>query len=63
MTINLIYILVLLFILGVPFWNILIKAGYSPWWALTMFVPILNIIMLWIFANSEWPILKQQQDS
>ena len=32
------------------------KAGYSGWNALWMFVPIGNIVMLFVFAIVEWPV-------
>ncbi len=35
--------------------KILKKAGYSKWWAATIIVPYLNIIMIWVFAFSKWP--------
>ena len=40
------------------FGRILNRAGYSRWWLLTMFVPLLNLIMVWIFAFAEWPISR-----
>ena len=39
--------------------KILMKAGYSGWWCLIGFVPIVNIIMLWVFAFADWPSLRQ----
>lgn len=33
------------------------KAGYSGWWALIGFVPVVNIVMLWVFAFADWPAL------
>ena len=47
-----------LLILGVflaPIFLIVKKAGFAPWWALLAFVPIVNLIALWIFALIEWP--------
>ena len=38
------------------FGRIVNRAGYSRWWLLTMFVPLLNLIMLWVFAFANWPI-------
>jgi uncharacterized membrane protein YhaH (DUF805 family) len=38
--------------------RILHHAGYSRWWALTQFVPVLNLIMIWIFAFADWPALR-----
>lgn len=31
------------------------KAGFSRWWGLAMIVPILSIIILWMFAFVKWP--------
>lgn len=39
----------------VPVWRIVTKAGYSGAWSLLSFVPVLNVIMLWVFAFSAWP--------
>ncbi len=39
----------------VPTWKILSKAGYSGAWSLLIVVPLLNLIMLWVFAFSAWP--------
>lgn len=33
------------------------RAGFSPWWALLLLVPVVNIIMLWVFASARWPAL------
>jgi uncharacterized membrane protein YhaH (DUF805 family) len=48
-------------IIGVYFWmmvRILNKAGYSGWWSLLMLVPLVNIVMIWVFAFADWPALK-----
>ncbi len=50
-----ILILVLYF---VPVVKILRKAGYSGWWCLIAFVPIVNIIMFYVFAFADWPALR-----
>jgi len=39
----------------VPVWRIITKAGFSGAWTLLTFVPVLNFIMLWVFAFSTWP--------
>lgn len=39
--------------------RILNKAGYSGWWALSMLVPLFGIIMFFVFAFSDWPVLQQ----
>lgn len=35
------------------------KAGYSKWWSLLMSIPILNLVMIWIFAFVDWPNMKK----
>jgi hypothetical protein len=39
----------------VPLWRIISKAGFSGAWSLISFVPVLNLIMLWVFAFSTGP--------
>ena len=51
--------LLLLFIPFALLWGwmlarILTRAGYSPWWALIGFTPLLPLAV-WIFAFSSWP--------
>jgi hypothetical protein len=53
-----IIVIIVLAIYVVPIVIIIQKAGYSGWWCLIMLVPIVNIIMLWVFAFSDWPILR-----
>lgn len=31
------------------------KAGFSGWWSLLMLVPLVNIVMIWVFAFADWP--------
>jgi uncharacterized membrane protein YhaH (DUF805 family) len=40
--------------------RILQKAGYSGWWCLIVFVPVMNVIMFYVFAFSTWPVLRGQ---
>ena len=40
------------------FGRIVNRAGYSRWWLVLMFVPVLNLIMLWVFAFADWPVAK-----
>src|SRR5664279_6457229 len=42
--------------------KIISRAGYSGWWVLIMFVPVVNIIMLLIFAFKEWPIQRELRE-
>ena len=51
----------LLFItlVGVPVANVLHRAGHSRWWTIVAFVPLLNLICLWVFAFTRWPNLDR----
>ena len=41
-----------------PIMKIVKKAGFSQVWGVVAILPIINIIMLWIFALKKWPIEK-----
>ncbi len=43
----------------VPFWFIFKKAGYPRWLGLLMGVPVVNLVLLYYFASSEWPRLRE----
>ena len=49
--------LVMAAVVILPFWFIFSKAGHSKWLSLLMAVPLLNLIMLYFLAFSEWPSL------
>ncbi len=38
----------------VPFWVIYKKAGFTPWLAFLMVVPLVNILILYVVAFSDW---------
>ena len=52
-------LLVVVVIKAVIFCKIFSKAGYSWALGLLMLVPIANIIMLFVLAFADWPILKE----
>jgi len=56
LTIGLVVGLVAFIVMMVPYWRIVSKAGYNGWLSLLMLVPLVNIVMLFVFAFSEWPI-------
>lgn len=37
-------------------WHGLRRAGYSGIWVLVLLIPVVNIIMMYVFAFSRWPI-------
>jgi hypothetical protein len=43
------------FALLIPFGQLLRRAGFNRWWLLLSFLPIINIVALWIFAYIRWP--------
>ncbi len=47
--------LVMIILVGVPVANILHRAGRSRWWTILVFIPLLNLIGLWVFAFTRWP--------
>jgi hypothetical protein len=57
------HILILLIISGiflVPYAKILSRAGWSSWFCLLWFLPLVNLIMLWVFAFGDWPALNRK---
>jgi hypothetical protein len=36
------------------------RAGYSPWWALLLLVPLVNLVALWLFAYARWPAVDRR---
>ncbi len=42
--------------------RILMRAGFSGWWALLALIPVVNLVMLWIFAFIDWPALPPPRD-
>lgn len=53
-----------IFVLGIVAWcRILNKAGYSAWWVLIALVPLVNVVMFFVFAFSDWPALANAKRS
>jgi len=60
---NLAVIAITLAIFFVPVVAILRRAGYSGWWVLLWFVPVVNVLALWIFAFARWPALGRGHET
>jgi len=45
--------LLMIIVVGVPVANILHPR--SRWWTILVFIPLLNLIGLWVFAFTRWP--------
>jgi uncharacterized membrane protein YhaH (DUF805 family) len=56
---QLLILFVMLAVILFPWWKIFSKAGYSGWLALLMFVPLVNIGMLFFLALADWPALRR----
>ena len=42
----------------IPVWTatvIMRKAGFSPWWGLLNAIPVVSLILVWVFAFIHWP--------
>jgi hypothetical protein len=44
-------------------WTIAAKAGYSGALSLLMLIPVVNLIIVLMFAFSEWPIQKELREA
>ena len=55
---NLVFVIVLLILVVVPYWKLWTRTGHSGWWALLMLVPLANLISLWVLAFKGWPALR-----
>ena len=44
-------------LLLIPYWFIFKKAGFSPFLALLMLIPLLNFIMLYYLAFARWNVI------
>ena len=31
------------------------KSGFSPWWVLPSIIPVVGLVLLWVWAYSRWP--------
>lgn len=46
-----------------PFWFICSKAGFPGWISLAVLIPVLNLLLLFFLAFSDWPALRQVPSS
>ncbi|HTC27588.1 hypothetical protein [Dyella sp.] len=44
----------------IPAWKTVAKAGYNGAWSLLIFIPLVNIIMFYVFAFNVWPIERSR---
>jgi hypothetical protein len=51
-----IFLLVILVISIIIYWRIATKAGYPGAYSLLLLIPVVNLIVIIMFAFTEWPI-------
>jgi hypothetical protein len=49
------FLLIILTLYILPFWQIFKKAGFSPWLAILIPVPLVNALVLYYIAFARWP--------
>jgi hypothetical protein len=59
---GLVMMLIFAVLIILPFWFIFSKAGFPRWLSLLMVVPIVNLIMLYVFAFSDWPSMQKKNN-
>jgi uncharacterized membrane protein YhaH (DUF805 family) len=47
----------LIFSSFIPLSKIVHKAGFSGWWGLLCFVPVVGVVAIWYLAFAKWPAL------
>jgi len=63
-TFGLLYWVIALAIVGFFLWiyaRIARKAGFSGWWSLLVLVPLVNVVVIWIFAFTSWPAAANRE--
>jgi len=43
----------------IPYWKIFTKAGFPGWYSFSQVIPILNVIVLYFLAFTEWPVHRK----
>jgi len=38
-----------------PAGRILKRMGFSPLWSIAIFIPVVNLIVFWVLAFTDWP--------
>ena len=52
--------IIILIVLGIIiYWRIATKAGYAGALSLLMLVPVVNLVIIILFAFTEWPIERE----
>lgn len=49
------WFIVMIAVVIYPAGRILNRIGFSPLWSILIFIPLVNLIGLWILAFTDWP--------
>jgi hypothetical protein len=52
---HLIIFAIMIAVLIYPIGRILGRLGFSPFWSVVAFIPLFNLIGLWVLAFVDWP--------
>ena len=42
--------------------RILRRMGHSPYWCLLYFVPVANLVAIWVLAYVRWPAMDRSEN-
>jgi hypothetical protein len=53
-------LLLYIIVIGVPTAKIIGRLGYSKAWTILAFLPLVNVVALWVLASAKWPNLAKE---
>ena len=53
------FFIVVVLLIIYPVGRILRRLGFSPFWSVLVFIPLLNLLSLWILAFADWPTTRK----
>jgi hypothetical protein len=55
------WLVVVLFVIlyGIPMARIIRRTGHSRFWVIAFFLPLVNLVALWVFTFARWPATDQ----
>jgi hypothetical protein len=57
------FLILVAFIVILPYWKIFGKAGFPSVLGLLMVIPLVNLILLYVVAFSPWKVLPDQSET
>lgn len=59
---ELVFLLIPLILLLLPAWRIVRRAGFSGAWSLLLFIPLVNVVAVYVFAFTDWPVERRRAE-